>query len=184
MASRSHFYNRLLIFVSFAERQKATRRLKRLKKLLSTKDEASEEFVDLKQKIHRAEVDLNYTLYSPLAEKYISLYKQKDDAGNGDVTMSNDSMISQGSEALLVRPPMWVTVEKCMAEGTLWALRDGNLSRATDLKANTDGSSRQKKDSSRRIEKSKSRKAGEKESIRDRLKETQDALSDDGFFEE
>lgn len=170
--------------MSFAERQKATRRLKRLKKLLSTKDKASEEFVDLKQKVHRAEVDLNYTLYSPLAEKYTSLYKQKDDAGDGDITMSNDSMISQGSEALLVRPPMWVTVEKCMAEGTLWALRDGKFSRATAFKASTDGSSGQKKGSSRPNDKSKSRKAGEERSTRNSLKETQDALSDDGFFEE
>ena len=166
-------------FCSFAERQKATRRLKRLKKLLSAMDKASEEYVDLKQKIHRAEVDLNYTLYSPLAEKYTSLYKQKDDTSNGDITMSNDSMISQGSEALLVRPPMWITVEKCMAEGTLWALRDGKVTRAAAIEASTDGSSGQKKDSSRR------KKSGEERFTKNNLKGTQDALNDDdGFFEE
>lgn len=147
-------------------------------------DKASEEYVDLKQKIHRAEVDLNYTLYCPLAEKYTSLYKQKDDEGNGDITMSNDSMISQGSEALLVRPPMWPIVEKCMAEDTLWALRDGKISRATAIKVSTDGSSGQTKDSSRRIDKSKSRKAMKEGFSRNSRKETQDALSDDGFFEE
>ena len=142
-------------------------------------DKASEEYVDLKQKIHRAEVDLNYTLYSPLAEKYTSLYKQKDDTSNGDITMSNDSMISQGSEALLVRPPMWITVEQCMAEGTLWALRDGKVTRAAAIEDSTDGSSGQKKDSSRR------KKSGEERFARNNSKGTQDALSDDdGFFEE
>ena len=60
--------------VRFLERQKAIRRLKRLKTLISKAESGSEEYVDLKRKVHKAEADLNYTLYCPLAEKYTSLY--------------------------------------------------------------------------------------------------------------
>ena len=71
----------------------------------------------LKREIHIAEVDLNYTQYCPLSERYISLYppKQTTDITNED---SNDTKLPNE------KPPMWAEVEKCMADGTLDRLRN------------------------------------------------------------
>ena len=98
----------------FPERQKATRQLKKLRKrLLETK--STDEVESLKEEMHVAEVDLNYTQYCPLSEVYISLYPQK-------------SSPSKGEEAEVVeaapKPAMWAEVEKCMEEGTLDRLRN------------------------------------------------------------
>lgn len=62
------------------------------------------------------EVDLNYTQFFPLSEPYISLYPQNGSAADGDD-------LSKVADAKL-KPPMWVEVEKCMAEGTLSRLRN------------------------------------------------------------
>ena len=168
--------------VRFFERQKATRRVKRLKALLSRTDPSCEEYVDLKRKVYEVEVDLNYTLYCPLAEKYTSLYKRKESTGDGDVSMSNDSPISQESGAMAQRPPMWDTVEKCMKEGSLWALRDRESGNSLANGANMEQLIATKKASSTSKKKSKPRKSGKK---RDNLvAETKEDISDDDFFEE
>ena len=169
--------------VRFFERRKATRRLKRLKALLSKADREGKEYVDLKRKTHEAEVDLNYTLYCPLAEKYASLYKGKADAGDGDVTLSNDSLISQESGAMAPRPAMWDTVEQCMKEeGTLWALRDRRAGKSPASGADMSQPAAVRKDGSQSKKKSQPRKSG-KQAI-DPVVEGHEDASDDGFFEE
>ncbi|TVY15659.1 rRNA-processing protein efg1 [Lachnellula arida] len=102
--------------VRFFERQKASRQLKRLRKrLLAT--ESIEEVETLKAQMHIAEVDLNYTQYSPLCETYISLYPQQKTSSEdpGDGPKADDSQ---------PKPPMWSEVEKCMEDGTLNKLRN------------------------------------------------------------
>lgn len=99
------------------ERQKATRQLKRLRKrLLAT--ESVEEVETLKAQMHIAEVDLNYTQYSPLCETYISLYppqkNSSEDPGDGPKAENSPQP----------KPPMWSEVEKCMEDGTLNKLRN------------------------------------------------------------
>lgn len=103
------------------ERQKATRQLKKLRRrLLETK--STDEVEALKEQMHVAEVDLNYTQYCPLSEVYVSLYPQKSSTGDGES--------AEMAEAA-PKPPMWAEVEKCMEEGTLDRLRN----RASTTKA-------------------------------------------------
>ena len=87
--------------------------LKRLRKELLEAN-STEEVQALNLQMHAAEVDLNYTQYSPLAEIYISLYppKKEDD--------SSETM-EEGTDS---KPPVWAEVEKCMEEGTLNRLRN------------------------------------------------------------
>lgn len=142
-----------------------------------------EEGKELKRKVHEAEVDLNYTLYCPLAEKYTSLYKEKSEAGggDGDVTMSNDSLISQGTAAMNPRPAMWDTVDRCMKDGTLWALRD-RKSGGLQTNGVDAGQAVAAKQDSKAKKKSKPRKSGKKE--KSAVVETREDDTDDGFFEE
>ena len=99
----------------FLERQKATRQMKKLRKrLLET--ESTHEVEALKEQMHIAEVDLNYTQYCPLSEPYVSLYPQKSSTADGE----------NGSEKAgpAPKPALWAEVEKCMEDGTLNRLRN------------------------------------------------------------
>jgi len=69
--------------------------------------------------MHVVEVDLNYTQYYPLSQRYISLYPQKDIARNEK--SSQDEHIDDTTK----KPPMWGEVEKRMVDGTLDQLRNG-----------------------------------------------------------
>ncbi|KAI4278221.1 MAG: hypothetical protein LQ337_001162 [Flavoplaca oasis] len=101
------------------ERQKATRNLKKLRTRLSSLQHNSSEHEALEIDVHNAEVDLNYTLYHPLSQKYASLFPRKIVQGAGTHTAT--------AQARQNKPAMWATVESCMERGTLQALRDGNL---------------------------------------------------------
>lgn len=57
------------------ERKTATKQLKRL--LRREKDPENNDTTDLSQRIEAARIDLNYTIYYPLTEKYVSLYPDK-----------------------------------------------------------------------------------------------------------
>lgn len=112
-------------FVRFIERQKAERTLKRLQQQLEKSDKQDEEAkAKIDQSIHETEVDINYTQYAPLAEKYISLYA---DEPHGSETKDQKRKASSKGAS---KPPMWYEVEKRMLEGgkRLKALREGRLS--------------------------------------------------------
>ncbi|RDW83413.1 hypothetical protein BP5796_04904 [Coleophoma crateriformis] len=96
--------------VRFFERQKATRQVKKLRKRL-LESKSTEEVEALKTEMHTAEVDLNYTQYSPLSEPYISLYPPKTADAEEDGSAKP-------------KPTIWFEVEKCMEEGTLQRLRN------------------------------------------------------------
>ena len=138
--------------------------------------------MDLEDKVHRAQVDLNYTLYCPLGEKYTSLYKRKDAQDNPDATMADDSTISQGSETGAQQPAMWALVEQCMADNTLEALREGKL-RETLHSNSAQRSPAAGAHNSRSGQKGKSKKDVTKHS-KAALLEAQGHDSDEGFFEE
>ncbi len=97
-----------------------------------------------KQHLHEAKVNLNYTLYAPLDQKYISLYPstskpRKDQEDDDKLTNVRDlEEVTKDIEAGLFRndncqkPPLWYEVEKAMHNGTLEALRDGTLLQESD----------------------------------------------------
>lgn len=86
--------------------------------------EATDEINSLKDKIHVADVDLNYTQYCPLNEIYISLFAQKDFGEDG----KDSSEVFDAS-----RPAMWAEVEKAMEEGTLELLRNRTVAGPTTV---------------------------------------------------
>lgn len=169
--------------VRFFERKKAERNLKRLQKERDTLQKTTTPATDadgdvdldaedesmqarqaqkarlrqLEKEIHCAEVDLQYTLYSPLKEKYISLFvedplhftkkkKQNIPPGvkKGVYAMFDAEQQKQlghvhdeGSQIIRsaagLKPPMWYEVERCMKDTAftdtkkLELLRDSKL---------------------------------------------------------
>ncbi|KAL8694805.1 MAG: hypothetical protein Q9224_003498 [Gallowayella concinna] len=114
--------------VRFFERQKATRILKKLRTQLPSVERNSLQHNTLEIQIHNAEVDLNYTLYHPLTEKYVGLFPRQ------DTQAPEDGVIPSGEVSAPTRqhkPAMWALVESCMEKGNLQALRDGKLQSTT-----------------------------------------------------
>ncbi|KAK3322548.1 hypothetical protein B0H66DRAFT_554634 [Apodospora peruviana] len=91
--------------VRFFERKKATRRLKQLQKQLA-EEEDPEKIYSFKSDIHVAEVDIDYTIYYPFMERYISLYA----APGVEKKSPLDDLHTP-------RPPMWTVIEKAREEG-------------------------------------------------------------------
>ena len=89
--------------------------LKKLRKAMLAAG-STKEVEALKEQMHVAEVDLNYTQYHPLSETYISLYPQKNSKAD------EEDGAKEAEER--PKPPMWSEVEKCMEEGTLDRLRN------------------------------------------------------------
>lgn len=110
------------------------------------------ELAVLQKKIEKAQIDVNYTIYYPLTEKYISLYpqdKKKEiveghnrNVANGDddaeeeeekdMETSEDDKPAEKEEG--EKPPMWEIIKKCMVDKTLDKLRDGKLNIGFDGK--------------------------------------------------
>ncbi|KIY01462.1 uncharacterized protein Z520_03014 [Fonsecaea multimorphosa CBS 102226] len=115
-------------FVRFVERKKAERSLKQLlrqRDAEQSNEPASEG--ELEKLIHVAEVDVNYTKYAPLGEKYISLFVQEEKGENENDSIDEISNIVRSATG--AKPPIWYEVEKLMEEGEakLEALREGKL---------------------------------------------------------
>lgn len=115
--------------IRFFDRQKATKRLKKVTKALATCEDDADEKDELEKKQHESEVDLNYALYYPLDQAYVSLFptrkKSGEEAAEGDAAEESaegkGEIVSQGDRK------MWALVEKCMTEGSLDALRNGKI---------------------------------------------------------
>ena len=108
----------VLITTTFKERQKATRAHKRLKKRLDASSPDTSEYKQLEKEVHDAGIDVNYTIYHPLTEKYQSLFPRQGDADGGETPTR---------KLVAEKPAMWKMVERCSVDGTLDALRDGKL---------------------------------------------------------
>lgn len=160
----------MLITTMFEERQKATRALKRLKKRLDASSLDTSEYKHLEKEVHDAEIDVNYTIYHPLTEKYQSLFPRQEDVEGGETA---------ARKLVAKKPAMWQRIEQCTVEGTLEALRDGKLATSTPL--GTRNSSAPEK--SRSKHDSKNVPTGSK-SLKAIVRQAQDEESDGGFFEE
>ena len=115
----------MLITTLPEDRKKATRAHKQLKKRLDASSPDTSEYKQLEQEVHDAEVDVNYTIYHPLTEKYSSLFSRQEDTRGGEIA---------ARKLVTVKPAIWKMVEQCTADGTLEALRDGKLVTGTPAK--------------------------------------------------
>ena len=149
----------------------------------------------LEQRIHVAQIDLNYTLYYPLTEKYISLFPK--DHSNKDKSQNNNNQDrsespesgdhhqhdSGNDDDPAKKPPVWAIVEQCTKENTLDLLRDGKLDIGPDGKKKSESAATNKSSSSgskgrdRERDEKKRKKKGSSSS------EGDGEESDDGFFE-
>ena len=114
--------------------------------VLSSAEKLALQQEDYKRRLHEAKVDLNYTLYAPLDQKYISLYPSATKEGRSQqqedqrqAGKHHDDSIKDDEAGLLrndsgQKPPLWYEVEKAMENDNLHALRDGKV-----LKAGNDG---------------------------------------------
>ena len=149
------------------ERKKAIRALKYLrteKSILQNEDSPpTQRLAQLEEQITTARVDLNYTKYSPLTEKYISLFpndKGKKEKNEDDMTEEEQEAKKQALlkvSASREKPPLWHAVEKSMEEGTLDLLREGRLGIRHDGKRHGSGAAN---DLPVRDKKEKSKRAG------------------------
>lgn len=115
--------------IRFFDRQKATKRLKRAKKALAAL-EGLEDREGLAKRVRDAEVELNYALYYPLDQAYVSLFpSRRKGGGQGGEGEGDAEEGAEGSADVVAQgdKKMWALVEKCMADGTLDALRNGKI---------------------------------------------------------
>jgi hypothetical protein len=96
-------------FSSLLERKKAMRFVKQMKRQLSELEDP-EEIAKTKADLHIAEVDLDYAIYYPFLEPYVSLYKSPSGENKGDEPTTLQYLHAP-------RPPMWSVVEKVREEG-------------------------------------------------------------------
>lgn len=157
------------------ERKKADRILKQAQNLLSTLHLGTTVYQSVLEDIHNAEVDINYTMYHPLDEKYQSLYPPKArDAAKDDGMISTER--TKGGKAS--RPALWAVVEQCMREGNLIALRDGKLGRKLpEAEAQASGSITRRRGENQKLERE------DASSSRDPVLKDEEKESDGGFFE-
>lgn len=170
------------------DRQKGTRILKRLKKEEATEEDESRR-VKLRQKIHNAEVDVNYATYYPLMKVYSSLYpkskKQKNDSHDDEAEAETEHADKKYKGDEVDGPKgnveMWKAVEQAMEEGTLDALRNSKdaipAAPPKKSKATKDKEAQKKKDIH------KGDNAMDERPSRQGQSHAGDVESDDGFFE-
>lgn len=97
--------------VRFFERKKAQRLVKKIQKELGEAKDP-DEIAKLQKDLHIAQVDVNYAIYFPFLEQYVSLYPSAAKASKetGDAPMAELALHAE-------RPPMWATVEEAMEQG-------------------------------------------------------------------
>ncbi|KAL2833206.1 hypothetical protein BJY01DRAFT_225278 [Aspergillus pseudoustus] len=197
-------------FVRFLDRKTATKEVNRLTRQHDelAKSDITEgntktkkkELAQLARQIHIAKVNLNYTIYYPLTEKYISIYaekkQKKKEGGQGtDGDLSDEEAVEAAAGlSAAERTAMWRVVEKCMEEGTLDRLREGKLDVNGERKSKADRSETAsedttgKKGSKEKVDKhSKPREAIGRQERKTKHapppKQEEEDESDGGFFE-
>ncbi|KUL91481.1 hypothetical protein ZTR_01472 [Talaromyces verruculosus] len=143
-------------FVRFLDRKTATKRLRaaqRQYEKAKQQQKTEKELSVLQKRIDTAQIDVNYTIYYPLTEKYLSLYPQEkkkeiveghnqnvakgDDDDNEEKSGEEDMQTSEDdkpAERKGEKPAMWNIIKNCMANKTLDKLRDGKLNIGFDGK--------------------------------------------------
>ncbi|KAH8692889.1 hypothetical protein BGW36DRAFT_385418 [Talaromyces proteolyticus] len=127
-------------FVRFLDRKAATKELRRVTQLHADMQHKSKsngaDAAGITRKMHEAQINLNYTIYYPLDEKYISLYPQDKKKRKNPAEDDSDDGVGEGGVDAdgAEKPPLWYVVEKCTADGTLDKLRNGRLGIGLDGK--------------------------------------------------
>lgn len=122
---------------SWTDRKTATKQLNRLLRREKEHDLDSKQKARLAQKIHTARVNLNYTIYYPLTEKYIAVYPKSKETPTGEKDVEAESESDSQDHKKQTndsKPALWPIVEKCMEDGTLDLLREGKLNIGADGK--------------------------------------------------
>jgi len=96
-----------LLLLHNTERQKAARLVKQLRRRLGELEDV-EEIAKTKADLHIAEVDVDYAIYYPFLEPYVSLYASGESKGE-------KATAAQFLHA--PRPPMWAEIEKVRESG-------------------------------------------------------------------
>lgn len=151
------------------DRKTATKHLNKLLRREKEQELDSKQKSRLEQKIHAARINLNYTIYYPLTEKYVSLYpkeKGKSDEKGGEAAAEPEQQNQDG------KPPVWEIVEKCMEEGTLDRLREGQLNIGADGKPTAPSTAPAAKSSSKKSNKRPESNDPEPSSRRERRAKT------------
>lgn len=172
--------------VRFFDRQKATRRLKQVqKKAKDAEGDVEQEIWE--EKVHEAQVDLNYTQYFPLDMAYSALFPGKTVKSKKGKEVSEEG--GEGEENAMEKkgdPDMWKLVEKCMEQRKLDALRNGKLLKGMASRQDDDDMApahREKKVAAKSKKADKAR-SKDKEGIEKRFQQQEaEEESDGGFFE-
>ncbi|KAL9039910.1 MAG: hypothetical protein Q9214_004688 [Letrouitia sp. 1 TL-2023] len=159
--------------VRFFERQKASRSLKRCQKRLASATVGDPNIQGLREDVHVATVDLNYTLFYPLNEKYVGLFPRNEN----NVTDPGNS----GNTHQHPKPAMWKIVENCMFSGQLEALREGSMSRVMVIRSNPQQSDQADKT---RIKTPENKHTNDKDGRNPLRPQENDGESEEAFFEE
>ncbi|KAJ5327068.1 hypothetical protein MYU51_008313 [Penicillium brevicompactum] len=114
-------------FVRFLDRKAATKELSRLTRRQKAEDVDPKEKARLEKKIKNCQVNLNYTIYYPLTEKYLSIYPKSNGKAEKAGSGSEGEASKKETEAKQAKPPLWAVVVKCMEDETLDLLREGKL---------------------------------------------------------
>ncbi|KAK5173781.1 uncharacterized protein LTR77_002462 [Saxophila tyrrhenica] len=113
--------------IRFFDRQKATKRLKRVRKELRAHEADDEARAQLVRRVDDGEVDVNYAQYFPLDQHYVSLFPRKgvdqEDGAEDDEGGEKDGVDGRKGDE-----EMWQLVKQCMTHGRLDDLRHGRLS--------------------------------------------------------
>ncbi|KAL2256341.1 hypothetical protein VTK26DRAFT_1817 [Humicola hyalothermophila] len=104
--------------VRFFERKKAMRLAKQLEKKLAAATDP-EEVSRIKAELHIAQVDIDYAIYFPFMEPYVSLYAGSSvkEKGGKDEKDEKDDKSTAAQYLHAPRPPMWTVIEKTREEG-------------------------------------------------------------------
>lgn len=169
----------------FFERQKAERRLKQARKALRACEGDEAERERLGQEVDDYEVDLNYALFFPLDDHYVSLYPTRRGKADGQAAVPEEEGKRQGDKE------MWELVKKCMGEGKnrLESLREGRLTQKPGVEEADEAETKPPQNKAKREKSAESKKVGGKEkAVGKAVKENKDNDSSDddnggGFFE-
>ncbi|KAL5888649.1 18S rRNA maturation protein [Pyricularia oryzae] len=104
---RSHMIGKYHM-VRFFERKKAQKLVKYVRKKLDQAEDP-EQIIQLKKDLHTAEVDVNYAIYFPFLERYVSLYpntEKSDDQSDAKLALLRSE-----------RHPIWTEIEQAMESG-------------------------------------------------------------------
>lgn len=187
------------------DRKAANKELARLVRREKEEDLNPKEKARVEEKIKACRVNVNYTMYYPLTEKYLSIYPKSNGKPEA-AAPGSEKEPSDESTTKTAKPALWNVVAKCMEDNTLNLLREGKLnmnykgekiqtasstaattetskdkSKKKDHKEDSKAGSRKDKSASRDKSSKKEKSSREKNDVPQPTAE--DDESDGGFFE-